>query len=147
MISVQIKQSDIDKLAREIAKRGDSYRDKMKTVVHRSALSIESRAKLNVTEDSSDGRLRASIISELDPQRPSANVHTAVFYAPYVEFGTGERVFQNTKNGYNFTDEDRQYASQFIKGPGRNSPARPFLFPASEVERPRLLNALKALDI
>ena len=43
-------------------------------------------------------------------------------YAPYVEFGTGE--------GFSTDPSLVPYASQFIKGPGRNAGPQAFLFPA-----------------
>lgn len=65
-------------------------------------------------------------------------------YAPYVEFGTGIRVFQS-KSGFEFTDEMKAYAKEFyVNGKGRQ-PAQPFMFPALETERPRILAAVKQL--
>lgn len=64
-------------------------------------------------------------------------ITSAEHYMPYVEFGTGGLV--DVPNGL----ED--YAIQF-KGKGIrqvNLPARPFLFPAYEAERVRLVERLK----
>lgn len=54
-------------------------------------------------------------------------------YAPYVEFGTGSKVFQSV-NGFAFTPEMKDFAREFyVNGMGR-MPARPYLFPAYSAE-------------
>lgn len=64
-------------------------------------------------------------------------------YAPYVEFGTGSRVFENTR-GFTFNANTRAYARGFfVSGKGRQ-PAQPYLFPAFEREKIVLLNRIKA---
>ena len=146
MINVKGDQKEIDKAVREITKRTGGFTEKLKQEVYKSALNIESRAKLNVTSNGAvdNGRLRASITSEVDPAHPSANVHTTVFYAPYVEFGTG--LYAKEYLSDKPSDLKRYAMEFFVNGKGR-MPARPFLFPASEAERPQLLKRLKDLNI
>lgn len=146
MINVRVRQEEINKAFREIAKKQTLFTEQAIKEVHRSALNIESGAKLNITRNGGvgDGRLRASITAELDKQNPSANVHTTVFYAPYVEFGTGlyAKEYLSSK-----PDELKRYAMEFfVNGKGR-LPAKPYLFPAAEVERPKLLARLKNIKL
>lgn len=87
---------------------------KLKNAVNRSALAIQKGAKTRCPVDT--GRLRASI--KIQPAESTTGafnllVGTDVEYAEYVEFGT------------------------------RRASAQPFLFPASEEERPRFIEEIK----
>lgn len=86
------------------------------------------------------GLLTASIRTDTSVKY-SKKVEVAHFVAPYVEFGTGVKVFQNPV--FNFTPEMRAYAREFyVSGKGRQ-PAQPYLFPSLEAEKPKLLNRIK----
>ena len=107
--------------------------------VERSAINIERDAKNAAPVDM--GILRSSIaktVTASDKGRVvSAEVGTNVQYAPFVEFGTGA--------GVSVPDGQQEYALQFKGKTGhkRNMPARPFLFPAWEKERPKFVNAME----
>jgi HK97 gp10 family phage protein len=58
-------------------------------------------------------------------------------YAPYVEFGTG--------SGFATDPSFVQYASQFIKGPGRNADPQPFLIPAFVFHKKIFLNDIRKI--
>ena len=73
-LNISVKQSEIRKLTREISRRSGAYEKAVTDEVHKSALNIESGAKQNATRVSDEGTLRASIQSELEPAKPSANV-------------------------------------------------------------------------
>ena len=170
-LNVKVKQSEINKLMRELQGRGKEYEKAVTQVVHKSALNIESGAKQNITTQAVDtSRLRSSIVSELDQSKPSANVHTNVFYAPYVEFGTKRKVrvpagyskfaeqFKGSRGG-SFQQLLKAIA-KWVKRKGidpkavfpialsiakNGIQARPFLIPAFESERQPLLQRLKKI--
>lgn len=99
-----------------------------------SSLTIARDAKRNVPKDT--GSLSNAISSNKLGVMDYEDVAQKE-YAPYVEFGTGALV--DVPEGL----ED--YAIQF-KGTGKrqvNLPARPFLFPAYEEERKKLIDRLK----
>ena len=156
-----------------------------------SALTIEKSAKR--LAPANFGKLRQSIKHNIgEPLMKS--VYSELHYAPYVEFGTGKKVFK-TKGGGSVDSKYRAYAAQF-KGKGKGDyydflqaillwvkrknlaqiqnsytgrrrtsqadlllvaetvawhilkngiPAQPFLFPAYEEEKPKLLKRIKNL--
>jgi HK97 gp10 family phage protein len=109
--------------------------------IERSAINIEREAKNLCPVD--DQILRPSIakkVTATDSGRVlEAEVGTVVEYAPFVEFGTG--------SGVSVPAEQQEFAMQFKGKTGRvrNYPARPFLFPAWERERPKFINAMEAI--
>jgi HK97 gp10 family phage protein len=106
--------------------------------INASALKIYTDAKREVKVDNST--LRSSIAINPDSKGSlTYSVEARAKYAPYVEFGTGGLV--DVPAGY----ED--FAIQF-KGKGIrkvNLRARPFLIPAFEQEKPKLIKRLKDL--
>jgi HK97 gp10 family phage protein len=110
-----------------------------KLQVERSAINIEREAKNAAPVDM--GILRSSIaktVTASDSGRVlEAEVGTSVEYAPFVEFGTG--------SGVSVPAGQEEFAMQFKGKTGRkrNMPARPFLFPAWEKERPKFVNAME----
>jgi HK97 gp10 family phage protein len=109
--------------------------------IERSAINIEREAKNLCPVD--DQILRPSIaktVTATDSGRVlEAEVGTSVEYAPFVEFGTG--------SGVSVPAGQEEFAMQFKGKTGRkrNYPARPFLFPAWERERPKFINAMEAI--
>jgi HK97 gp10 family phage protein len=109
--------------------------------IERSAINIEREAKNLCPVD--DQILRPSIaktVTATDSGRVlEAEVGTSVEYAPFVEFGTG--------SGVSVPAGQEEFAMQFKGKTGRkrNYPARPFLFPAWERERPKFVNAMEAI--
>jgi len=106
--------------------------------INASALKIYTDAKREVKVDNST--LRSSIAINPDSKGSlTYSVEARAKYAPYVEFGTGGMV--DVPAGY----ED--FAIQF-KGKGIrkvNLRARPFLIPAFEQEKPKLIKRLNDL--
>jgi hypothetical protein len=109
--------------------------------IERSAINIEREAKNACPVDF--GILRSSIektVGASDAGRIlSAEVGTNVEYAPFVEFGTG--------SGVSVPAGQEEFAMQFKGKTGRkrNYPARPFLFPAWERERPKFVKSMEAI--
>jgi len=109
--------------------------------IERSAINIEREAKNACPVDF--GILRSSIEKTVDASDAgrilSAEVGTNVEYAPFVEFGTG--------SGVSVPAEQQEFAMQFKGKTGRkrNYPARPFLFPAWERERPKFVKSMEAI--
>ena len=106
--------------------------------INASALKIYTDAKREVKVDNST--LRSSIAINPDSKGSlTYSVEARAKYAPYVEFGTGGLV--DVPAGYD------DFAIQF-KGKGIrkvNLRARPFLIPAFEQEKPKLIKRLKDL--
>lgn len=72
-------------------------------------------------------------------------VSVSASYAPYVEFGTGSKVFKTPI--FNFTPEMRDYAREFfVSGKGR-LPATPYLFPAYEAEKVKVVQRIRQVLI
>jgi phage gpG-like protein len=109
--------------------------------IERSAINIEREAKNLCPVD--DQILRPSIakkVTATDSGRVlEAEVGTVVEYAPFVEFGTG--------SGVSIPAGQEEFAMQFKGKTGRvrNYPARPFLFPAWERERPKFVKSMEAI--
>ena len=109
--------------------------------IERSAINIEREAKNLCPVD--DQILRPSIaktVTASDSGRVlEAEVGTSVEYAPFVEFGTG--------SGVSVPAGQEEFAMQFKGKTGRkrNYPARPFLFPAWEKERPKFVKSMEAI--
>ena len=86
------------------------------------------------------GKLGASISADVT-RKFNKSISVGVIYAPYVEFGTGVKVFQNPS--FNFTPEMRLYAREFyVTGKGKQ-PAHPFLFPSFVIEKKRIIDRIK----
>lgn len=96
-------------------------------VVTGTCMAIEAGAKRNLIANGSVvtgnlvGSIEASVIAT------EGEVGTAVLYAPYVEYGTGERGAESDVEG---KPGDITYSSGW---PGMS--ARPYLTPAAEAER------------
>ena len=136
----------IKELNRALSSYKKTKTDELRDEVNKSVLNVERNTKKNlvVKLDRSLGRLVSSYHNRAATGRKlEGDVYSNLFYAPFVEFGTGTEVFNNPD--YSFTAEEKQYASQFKRGPGRNVPAKPALFPAWEQERPKFINAVKKL--
>jgi len=152
MIKMSISHSEMAKLDREIKARANKYEGKVKDIVNEGALMIESDAKKNVIGMIGAGMMtQTTYASGFQAEFPkggiSANVHHRDYYAPFVEFGTGSKVFINEASEFGFSSDDRKYASQFRRGPGRNATARPALFPAFYSNRDKIIKKLKDLDL
>lgn len=127
----------------------------IKDVVNKSAIKIQAGAKTRTPVNT--GRLRSSITFEpAGGPGYTLRVGTKVFYAPYVEWGTG--IFSNhpTESGrmtpwafpvpksgkvdYNFPKREIDGQEMYLT---RGSKPHPFLLPAFEEERPNYLAAMR----
>lgn len=116
-------------------KRIKDISDMVEGEIEASAFDIRSQAVTTVPVDT--GILKGSIKVVPGEHRFHKIIEAGAHYAPYIEFGTGTLV--NVPSGL----ED--YAIQF-KGKGVkqvNLPARPFLIPAWEQERLKLVERIK----
>ena len=141
-LNISVKQAEIRKLTREISRRSGAYEKAVTDEVHKSALNIESHAKQLAPVD--DNLLRSNIQNETEPGKPSANVHNNVFYAPYVEFGTGRFAASYLADK---TADIKRYAMTFFKDGKGKSRTQPFLFPAMDAEGPKLIKRLRGLRL
>lgn len=139
MLRTEISRKDLDNVLGKLDTLSKDMRKNVEFTINKHALRIESDAKSRVVVDT--GRLRSSIKTEKLGEL-GRTVYTNVEYAPYVEFGTKSKV-NTTIMGEDYSE----VAIQFKKsngGPGGVRP-RPYLFPAFETERPRIIKALKDL--
>ena len=105
----------------------------------KGALNISLQARLRCPKGRRQ-RIASSIAADI-ASKYRKTVTVGVSFAPFVEFGTGVRVFQTPE--FNFTPEMREYAREFyVNGLGKE-PARPFLLPSFEVEKPQILKRIK----
>lgn len=139
MLRTEISRKDLDNVLGKLDTLSKEMRKNVELTINKHALRIESDAKSRVVVDT--GRLRSSIKTEKLGEL-GRTVYTNVEYAPYVEFGTKSKV-QTTIMGEDYS----KIAIQFKKSNGGAGgvSARPFLFPAYETERPRIIKALKDL--
>lgn len=129
-----------------VLKKIESYDKKLATdvddILSEGANNIASAARIRAPKGKS-GALAASISADTS-MKYRKTVGVGVSYAPFVEFGTGVRVFDN-KDGFTFTPEMRAYAMDFyVSGKGR-LPSSPFLFPAYEAEVIEIKKRIKKL--
>tara|TARA_Y100001972_G_scaffold124315_2_gene173201 strand:- start:161 stop:592 length:432 start_codon:yes stop_codon:yes gene_type:complete len=139
MLKVSLNQMQFNRVMRNVESMTPSMKKKAEFLINASALKIESDAKSRVPVDT--GRLRSSLKTEKFGGI-GRRVFTNVEYAPYVEFGTKSRV-ETTISGVDYSD----VAIQFKKSTGGSGGvgARPYLFPAFEAEKPKLIKNLKRL--
>ena len=139
MLKMSLNQQQFNRVMRKVDALTPSMKKKAEFLINASALKIESDAKHRVPTDT--GRLKSSIKTEKFGGI-GRRVYTNVEYAPHVEFGTKSRV-ETTISGVDYSD----VAIQFKKssGGGGGVGARPYLFPAFEAEKPKLIKNLKRL--
>jgi HK97 gp10 family phage protein len=139
MDQVTFDLQGIDKLYNKFKSLEAKGKTEVKNEFNASALKIQQDAKRVVVVD--NGFLRNSIyLKEMGTNDKFVfTVGAKAKYAPYIEFGTGGLV--SVPAGYD------QLAAMF-KGKGIrkiNLRARPFLIPAFEQEKPKLIERLKKL--
>ena len=141
-LNISVKQSEIRRLQRELSGKSRAYESAVTDEVHKAALNIESRAKQLAPVD--NNLLRSNIQNETEPGKPSANVHVNVFYAAYVEFGTGRFAASYLADK---SAEIKRYAMTFFKTGKGTTRTSPFLFPAMDAEGPKLIKRLRGLKL
>lgn len=154
--TVRIRLKGIDVLQRKLNALGLRARSALRDAVNESALRIQRNARRACPVDT--GRLKTSINIDFFRGGLAAEVGTDVFYAPFIEFGTGPLGEQTNTQGLpdGYTHGPRYFPpsgelagwSKRVSGPPPflaaraifekgGSEARPFLGPAFEDERPK----------
>ena len=149
-----------------ITQKSEEIQGKIKAQINKSALAIETGAKIKVKTD--QGRLNTSILAKFSDGGLTSLVGTDVDYAPFVEFGTKSKVeipagleayamqFKGSKSG-SWDDlvrkitawarrngiEEEAIPLIAMKIAKNGVKARPFLFPAVEEEKPRLISGME----
>jgi|DEB0MinimDraft_4_1074332.scaffolds.fasta_scaffold04343_6 HK97 gp10 family phage protein len=139
MLRADVNSAQLQRVIGQVQGMKKDVQAKAELALNYHALNIESNAKKAVPVDT--GVLQSSIKTEKLGSLGRA-VHTNVEYAPYVEFGTREKV-NTTISGVDYSE----VAIQFKKsdgGPG-GVPPRPYLFPAFEKEKKELLKSLRKI--
>ena len=137
---MKVNITGIKELNQALSKYKKTRTDKLRDEINKSVLNVERNTKRTLVGklDRSLGRLGSSYHNRpATGSKLQGDVFSNLFYAPFIEFGTGTEVFNNPD--YDFTAEEKQYASQFKRGPGRNMPAKPALFPSWDEERPKFI--------
>jgi HK97 gp10 family phage protein len=139
MDKVTFDLQGMEKLYKKFQSLDKTAKQDVKNEFNASALKIEQNAKRVVVVD--NGFLRNSIyLKEIGGNDKFVfTVGARAKYAPYVEFGTGGLV--SVPQGY-------EQLAAYFKGRGIrkiNLRARPFLIPAFEQEKPKLIERLKKL--
>lgn len=108
------------------------------TELAQGAINVANHAR-SLAPQGKTGKLKASIFA--DTSQPfNKTVGSNLWYAPFVEFGTGVNVF---KTNFRFTPEMRDYAKEFfVTGKGFAYPV-PYLFPAVEAERKEIVKRIR----
>jgi HK97 gp10 family phage protein len=111
----------------------------VKDALRKTAQRIERDAKENVAVDT--GRLRSSITHQkVNDYLWKAG--TNVRYAPYIEFGTSPHMITpRSKQALAFVSGGQKIVVKKVKHPGTK--AQPFLLPAAEKNRARLIAEIK----
>lgn len=150
-------KADFSKAVANVAAWSKRKQQRIKDTVNESAINVQGGAKRRVRTDT--GRLKSSIVIE-PASGPGyrLRVGSKVFYAPYVEFGTG--IFSEhptiqgrqtpwafpvpqtgkNKDKYKFKRLNIDGKEMFLT---RGSKAHPFLHPSFEEERPRFIAAMR----
>ena len=93
------------------------------------------------------GFLRSSIRPKFTKGSMEGEVYVTKNYAPYQEFGTGNKVFTQYGMSYVPDKDVKEYASQF-RGSGKrnhNMASQPFLFPAFRLVVREMIEKLKQM--
>ena len=137
-LSLTIVPGNIQKIVREIERRERARRQRVKNVLNKWALIIESEAKSRAPVNKIiglGGQLRSQIRRELATiGELEAFVVAGADYSAFQEFGTGRRGSASgvdTPEGYNY-------------GSVAGVAAQPFLVPAIEMHRQQFLIELRA---
>ena len=136
-MEVTVTVKDIEKAIGKIKNYQLLKKQKVKDIINTSALNIQKGAKKRAPVDF--GRLRSSIAIEPWLGGMVMTIGTSVFYAPYVEYGTGKYAKDGTgrKTPWRF----KKLKGGWVWTAGQKP--KPFLFPAYEEEWPKFVSALK----
>ena len=131
--TIQVK--GLSQVLRNIERYDRKVAEVVDNELSKSAVNIQNRAR-----QLSEGKVSASVSADTS-KKYKKEVGSNLFYAPYVEFGTGQKVFRNTR--HQFSAAEKAYARNFyVSGKGTTG-SNPYLFPAFTEEIPRLMNNIK----
>lgn len=131
MATKTVEVKGLKALLRRVRRSSGKLRARTEKVVTRAVFNVERKAKRLCPVDT--GRLRSSIRAAVDGTQLNGEVFTNVFYAPFLEFGTGQRGASSSHPPL-----PQGYVHGSVPGAG----AQPFLFPAWEDEREDLVARL-----
>lgn len=101
-------------------------------IVNDSAIKVQARAKQNCPVDT--GRLRSSLLIMFFNNGIAAEIGSRVTYAPFVEYGTGRSGARTNRH---------ELPEGYQHGQRNGMPARAFLWPALESERPSFAKRMR----
>lgn len=133
---------DLNDLIKELDKKGLDIKKAIKKGVTRTTYNCEAMAKKNLTNNNTvdTGVLRASIHAKVkeNGNTVTGTVEPTVEYAPYPEFGTGQRGMSSQIE----RPEGIHYSADW-----KGQDAQPYMYPAYLNQRDKLLpNIKKQLD-
>jgi len=128
MAGVKIKIEGLNKLKKDLKTAERKIKQVLSEELRSAAAEIQNRAVQAAPVNKligQGGSLKSSI--QVEGMMLSWSVYVDVFYAPYVEFGTGQFA-RNTVQSLP-SDWQKHAAEFFVNGKGRQ-PAQPFFYPA-----------------
>ena len=138
---IKINTDELDKFSIDIASLSEDLKPKVQKVLNKTGLSIEAKAKSNLTNNKSvvSGHLRRSIATKIGDME--VTVHTSnVKYARGVEEGTRSHIIR-PKNKKALYWKGAKHPVKKVNHPG--SKAKPYLIPAFNQEKDQFLEKLK----
>jgi len=133
-----------DEIIRNLQRYSQSMIREFEYELLRASSTMEMKAKMNAPVGKGKktkgvpvdlGKLRQSIFHKVDNKKLRAKIGATEFYAPYVEFGTGQYV--------EVDPEFEKLAMKFyVNGEGKMQ-AQPFLIPAFYSERNKFIQNIK----
>lgn len=142
MVKFKVKIEGLDRVIKQIEAYDKKLGDDVSAELEKGAQFASEKAK-QLAPNGESGRLKSSIgFASID--KYNKMFFASAPYAAYVEFGTGSRVFES-KSGFAFTPEMREFAREFyVNGMGR-MPATPFMFPALEIAKLEIIKNVRSL--
>ncbi len=135
-MTIGFSNAELERFRQQLRKFNSKKTEKLKKVTKIAVHSIASGARKRCPRVTS--RLYTSIRPLMGQTGLAGIVYTNVEYAPYVEFGTIERVEVPTE----LTEYALQFKGRGIRKKGGRK-AKPFLYPAFKEEVPKYIDAIK----
>jgi hypothetical protein len=137
MMSLKLPESEKMRFKKWAYSLKSENMNQVRVLVYQTIMNTARRAKMFAPIDK--GFLRSSIRPNISHNELGGSVYTQREYAPYQEFGTGNKVVA--------PDDVAAYARTFMgKGIRKvNQRAQPYLFPAWRLAQRELMEKLKAM--